>query len=355
MTHSTDITLRPTMATALGRVPQVLADESARDALLALADALPAEFLEGPLGLELRLLGPPTVDFFASAVPRGRAYAALCAALRTPLHAARWKDPVRAADLADVLERWAAAKGALPMVARYLLVEVDAPPSASAALAVPSIFLAPRAPRDRYRPGQPPNAFQQHPEATTVAVAELSGVWPDPGTAQELAAVVHALPDEADLFAVGAMVSRQAGRSMRVAVRRLDPDGIHRVLTVARFPRQADIVASWAAASPVTDRAIAFEVGPGAESRVGLELSPDHDWKEARLEGWPALLDFLVARGLALPERAAGAPALVHPAGDPIWGLAHVKVAADAGGPIPGSKLYVGLITRAALAPVRQP
>lgn len=354
MTETSTPTLRPAMVAALGRVPDVLADATAREGLLAVASAFPASLLAGPLGLELRLMGRPTVDVFASAVPRSEGFGSLVEALQRPLGGTCWADQSRAAGLAEVLQRWASGIGALPTVARYLLVEADAPSTTSAALAVPSIFLAPRAPRDRYLPGQPPNAFQRQPEATTVAVAELSGVWPDPATAQEFAAVADALPEAADVFAVGAMVSRRAGSSMRVAVRRLDPDGIHRVLTVARLPRQADTVAAWAAASPVADRAIAFEVGPGAESRVGLEVSPDHDWKEARLEGWPALLDFVVTQGLATPERAAVVTGLADAAGDPIWGLAHVKIAADAAGPLPGSKLYVGLITRAALPPAQR-
>lgn len=342
-------TLRRTMAAALRRVPDELADDPARAALMAMADALPEDLIEGPLGLEFRLAGPRTVDVFASAVPRRPSFQALCAALRTPLHVTGWEDPARAADLAEVLERWVDGTGALPLVARYLLVEVDAPARPGDALAVPSIFLAPRAPRDVVRPGQPPNAFQQRTEATTVAVAELSGVWPDPGTATAFAAVVDSLPSEADVFAVGAMVSRQAGSSMRVAVRRLDPEGIQRVLTGIGRARQADVIAAWADASPSVEHVIAFEVGPGAEARVGLELSPEHDWKEARLDGWPELLDFLAGTGLARPERLAAVPGLVDADGDPVWGLAHVKVAADGAGPIPASKLYVGFIARGAM------
>ncbi|MDQ1249358.1 MAG: hypothetical protein QG597_3733 [Actinomycetota bacterium] len=343
------VTLLQTMQRALARVPQVLADEPAREALLAMAQMLPAEFLEGPLGLEFRLRGPRTVDFFAAAQPQGPSYQALCTALRQPLGEVGWLDPGRADDLAQVLQRWAAGTGALPAVARYLLVEVDAPAAPSAPVAVPSIFLAPRASRDANRPGQPPNAFQQRTEATTMAVAELSGVWPDPRTAQAFAEVVATLPAEADVFAVGAMVSRQAGSSMRVAIRRIRPEGIHEVLTAAGLAPQAEVVAAWAAGSPVADHAVAFEVGPGAESRVGLELSPSHDWKEARTDEWPALLDYVAQSELAEPDRLAAVPGLIDAVGDPLWGLAHVKFAVDQSGVVPGCKLYVGFIAREAL------
>lgn len=48
--------------------------------------------------------------------------------------------------------RWRAGRSTLQSVARYLRVEVDAPTEPTARLAVPSIFLAPRAPRDVYVP-----------------------------------------------------------------------------------------------------------------------------------------------------------------------------------------------------------
>jgi hypothetical protein len=188
-----------------------------------------------------------------------------------------------------------------------------------------------------------PNAFQARPDLATMAAAELSGVWPDPTTASALADLSEALPDTADVFAVGAMISRDAGASMRVAVRRLTADQTHDVLTRCGFPRQAEVLAGWAGPTSARRRAVAFEIGPGAERRVGLELAPDHDWKQCLLNGWPELLDEIVTAGLADPRRAALVPGLVDADSDPAWGLAHVKIGADDAGLLPGSKLYVGL------------
>lgn len=339
-------TLSATMAAALRRVPASLADDDARSGLMAIADAMPAAMASGPLGLELRLLGPATVDFFAAATPVEPSWAALCRHLRAPSAAAGWRDPARAQDLAGVLERWQAGQGALPAVARYLLVECDAPAQPGAPLAVPSIFLAPRGARDVQRPGMPPNAFHRNVAATITAAAELAGVWPDPTTATALTEVVAALPPDGDIFAVGAMVSRGAGSSIRVAVRRLTAAQIVEVLNVAGRAAQAVVLAAWVESTPTEQFVIAFEVGGGAETRVGLEMSPGHDWREARTDGWPELLDHLVSRGMADPARAADVLELIDADGDPRWGLAHVKIAADVGGLLPVSKVYAGLLDR---------
>ena len=328
---------------ALARLPVALADERARRSLQAVARALPSSLTTGPLGLEIRLAGATAVALFAAAIPGTPAFEALVRALAQPAAASTWAAPDRARDLAAVLDRWPRKEGAIHRVARYLLVEADAPEDPDDAVAVPSIFLAPRAHRDYPRPGQPPNAFHRMVEATVTATAELSGAWPDPAAARALEAVVAAIPPEGDIFAVGAMVSRAAGSSIRVAVRRLGVDGIHAVLRAAGLPREADTLAECARAAPAAKQAVAFEVGPGAERRAGLELSPPHYWEQALLSGWPELLDHLVALGVADADRAAAVPGLVDPRGSPRWGLAHVKVSAVGSGLLPVSKLYVGL------------
>ncbi len=339
-----DADLEAVLDAALTRLEEVLADAQARDGVRAIGRRLPAALVTGPLGLEIRLAGPTLVDVFAAAIPGDPAYTALVHALRSP----GWSDDARAADLADVLDRWVRGDGALPVVARYLLVEADAPErdSTDPRVTAPSIFLAPRGANDRRLPDAPPNAFHRLVDASTVAAAELSGVWPDPATADALRAVVEAIPGEGEIFAVGAMLSRTAGSSMRVAVRRLEPEGMHAVLLAAGLPRQADVIADWARDTCAPQRDLAFEVGPGAEDRVGLELSPLHDWKLASTDGWPELLHELVRVGVADAHRAAVVTSLVQPdrVPGPLWGLAHVKVAANADGRLPVSKLYVGLL-----------
>ena len=136
---------------ALARLPAPLADDRARDGVRAIAARLPRELVTGPIGLEIRLAGPAQVDVFAAAVPRTPGFAGLITALRR----GAWADDGQAGDLAVTLERWQAGEGALPAVARYLLVEADAPPAGDA-VPVPSIFLAPRGANDAGAPGAPP-------------------------------------------------------------------------------------------------------------------------------------------------------------------------------------------------------
>lgn len=331
------------LSAVLSRLPAPLADAPSRAAVMDVAQRLPAALAGGPLGLEVRLAGPTTVDVFAAAIPGTATFAGLIECLSR----GGWADDRRAADLSVVLDRWQQREGALPRVARYLLVEADAPEH-GAAVPVPSIFLAPRNPHDLYTPGMAPNAFAARPDLTTMAAAELSGVWPDPRTADAVGRVNALLPDGADMFAVGAMISRDAGASMRVAVRRLSPDQTHALLVSVGRPRQADLLAERAAGTTGIRQAVAFEVGPGAEHRVGLELAPDHDWKQCSLHGWEELLAEVVELGLADRDRADVVPGLVDGDSEPSWGLAHVKIAADDDGILPGSKLYIGLQHRQA-------
>lgn len=340
------MTLARSVAGVLARLPGCLADEDARRRLMSVAKLLPAGLTRGPLGLELRLAGPTQVDLFGAVAPTDPALPALAAALEEPPGLPGWGRPEAAAQLGETLRRWAAGEGALPAVTRYVLIECDSPAAVGAAIPPPSVFLSPRGSRDVLLADQRPNAFHRSTAATTRATAELSGTWPDPTTAEALQIVVDALPEPGEVFAVGAMVSRDAGTSMRVAVRRVTPDGARSLLRSLGRPAQAEIIADLARRVPAPRHAVAFEVGPGAEQRVGLEVSPPQDWKTCDPSGWPALLDHLVEHGLAAPDRAGEVLGLIDAAGEPLWGLAHVKVAADEAGMLPGAKLYVGLLHR---------
>lgn len=331
--------LRPVLA----RLPAALADPAARRAALQAAAALPATLTSGPLGLELRLAGPHRVDLFASAVPGTAAFQDLIDCLQ--VSPSKWADRAPAADLAAALTRWQDRAGPLPRVARYLLLELDAPAGAGRPK-IPSVFLAPRADRDVLLPRQPPNAFQRYPELSIRAAAELAGIWPDPATAQALSQLIAALPAESDIFAIGAMTSRAAGASLRVAIRRLPDDQVAPVLHAAGFAQYAAAVARLASAAPVANRAIAFDVGPGCEDRVGLELSPGVDWKQASTAGWAELLEYVSSLGVAAPDRIDSVLGLVDATSNPLWGLAHVKVAISTQGLLPIGKLYVGVMHR---------
>ena len=343
-TRGQPTSLAPRVAALLERLPDELAAEEARTRLLGVARRLPDSLSAGPMGLELRLAGPKAVDLFAAATPGSPRYEALIGALRTP----GWADDRRALALAQALASWRSGVGSLPAVARYLWVEADSGADLDAPVAVPSIFVAPRRPRDSTREGMLRNAFRTRPETTTRAAAELGGLWPDPVVAQELVHVSDVLPDEADIFMVGVMISRGSAASVRLVVRYVTPEQIHELLRAIGRPVQAEVIADYCAHTCAQRQAVAFEIGPGAEPRVGLELSPPSDWEQASDVGWPELLAETVHNGLAERDRAAVALGLIEPAGDPLWGLAHVKVAANETGIVPGSKLYVGLLYRSA-------
>ena len=263
-------------------------------------------------------------------------------ALREP----GWADDQRALGLAQALAAWQNGVGSLSAVARYMWLEADAGVELDAPVAVPSIFVAPSRWRDSSREGMLANAFRTRPETTTRAAAELRGLWPDPAVAEELKRVSDVLPDEADIFMVGVMISRGSDASLRLVVRYVTPDQIHELLRTIGRPVQADAMAGYCAHTCAKRQALAFEIGPGAEQRVGLELSPPSDWEQANTLGWPELLEETVRHGMADIDRAAVAMGLIDPVGDPLWGLAHVKVSASEAGMIPGAKLYVGLLHR---------
>ena len=339
-TRGQPTSLAPRVAALLERLPGVFADADARQRLLAVAHRLPDSLYAGPMGLELRLAGPKTVDLFAAAIPGEPRYEAIIGALRAP----GWANDRRARGLADALAAWQNGVGSLPAVARYLWLEADAGEELDAPVAVPSIFIAPRRWRDSSREGMLANAFRTRPETTTRAAAELGGLWPDPAVAEELKRVSDVLPDEADIFMVGVMISRGSDASLRLVARYLTPDQIGALLRAIGRPVQADAIADYCAHTCAKRQALAFEIGPGAEQRVGLELSPPSDWEQANPLGWPELLEETVRNGMADIDRAAVAMGLIDPVGDPLWGLAHVKVAAGEAGLIPGSKLYAGLL-----------
>ena len=343
-TRGQPTSLAPRVAALLERLPAVLADTDARGRLLAVARRLPAALISGPLILEFRLAGPTTVDLSAAVWPGGLGCEALVEALRL----AGWADDRRAEGLADALSAWQRGEGSLPAVARYLWVEADASEDKNARVAVPSIYLSPRGSQGSWHEGARPNAFRARPETTTRAAAELGGLWPDPTVANELELVRNVVPDQADLFMVGVMISRGSDAAIRLVVRYVTPDQVYELLRAIGRPAQAEAIADYCAQTCATRQAVAFEIGPGAEQRVGLELSPTSVWEQAIDLGWPELLAEMVRNGHAQADRAAVAVGLIDPVSDPLWGLAHVKVAAGEAGMFPGAKLYVGVLHRSA-------
>jgi hypothetical protein len=331
------------LPSVIERLPESLIDSNSSAGLRAVFAMLPDTLRAGPIGLELRLSGPSTIDVFASAAPGHVNCDDLITCLRTPLGERGWQDQSRANELAEALERWTSGQGSCSSVARYLLVEADAPADESCPLAVPAIFLSPRGFREDRLPGQPLNAFHRRPDLTTMAAAELHGVWPDPETLSHLERVLAALDGEGELFAVGAMINRDTGSSMRVALKRVPSRSIARVLAVAGLARQGEVLQEIAVSSSAERQAIAFDIGAGAEDRAGLELSPERNWRAASFEGWPRILEELSEWGVLDPERGSALEQLNDAASEPLWGLAHIKVGANSAGLIPVGKAYVGI------------
>jgi hypothetical protein len=324
------------LAAPLGRllsdVPAALLDAEGAARLAAGAWPLPAGLAGGPVGLELRLAGPAHADLFVAAAPAAATGEALLA------WAAGDGRPVLR-PLAQALAEWRAGAGWLAAHATFVLLELDA---ATDPLAPPSVYLAPRGAADAGPVEASRNAFHADPEGLVGVLAALAGVAPDPMAGAELARLLGALPPYAEIFAAGAMLSRASAAAPRIAVRRLWPSGLERILGALDRAWAAELLAPLARQlEPLGCRFIlALDLGADAADLVGLEVHAGRYWTEGRADGWAPVLEALVARGLAEPERAAAALTLPRP-GPPVLGLSHVKVLADPKGLRP-AKLYLG-------------
>jgi hypothetical protein len=148
------------------------------------------------------------------------------------------------------------------------------------------------------------------------------------------------------MFMAGAMLSRTSVRCPRIAVRRLGPEGVGTILTALGQRWAADALVPLATEIGRLGGRFMLDVDIGATERghAGLEIHVGRYWTEGSAEGWAALLDALVALGLAERERVDAAimlPGCKGPGG-PVFGISHVKVAAEAAG-LRAAKLYLGV------------
>jgi hypothetical protein len=329
-----DGSLAGTLATLHRELPRALLDDDGRRRVLEVARTLPLALARRSVGLELRLAGPAHADLIVGARPRAADGLALL----------EWSRAAGLPRLAFALEQWRSGFGWLAWNARYLLLEFDA---ATDVHALPCIHLAPQGAADDGPVAASENAFGADPEGLVRALAALSGTAPDPTAVASLERLLAALPPFAEMFIAGAMLSRSSVRSPRVAVRRLRPCGVAAVLGALGKPEAAERLVplaeelTGAGARLMLD----LDLGVSAPALAGLEVHAGRYWTEGSPEGWAPVLDVLVERGLAEPERATaaiGLPGSRWPGG-PVFGISHAKVGADASGARP-AKLYLGIV-----------
>jgi hypothetical protein len=328
-----DGSLAEALAAIHRAVPQALLDTDGRLRLQEVAHTLPAVLARRPVGLELRLAGDARADLIVSARPREPDGRALLA----------WARAAEMAELALALERWRSGFGWLAWNAEYLLLEFDA---ATDVRAPPCIHLAPRGAANEGPVPVSHNAFSADPAGLVGALAALAGSPPDPAAVESLERLLAGLPPFAEMFIAGSMLSRDSVLSPRVAVRRLRPEGVATILSAMDLPEVAEQLVPLAAEleGAGTRFMLDLDLGDSAPAFAGLEIHTESYWAEGRSEGWARALDVLVAWGLAERERAEAAVGLPGSRGpdEPLYGISHAKVGADAAGPRP-AKLYLGI------------
>jgi hypothetical protein len=326
---------RGSMHAVLGRllpeVPRALLEPEARVDLLLAAEWLPNALSRRNVGLELRLQGPPRGDLFVAARPT--------ASDGLILHDWLVDFPSGAAGarLSLVLSQWRQGLGWFARSCRFVLLEVDASQRVGDSLPPPAVFLIPEAGGDADGAGAR-TAFHRDPEGLVAALAELAGCRPDPAVATELRLLLGLLPERAELFAAGVMLSRATSSAPRIAIRGVRASELAGLLSgLGRFGAAAQLAPLASRLEPhLVDLAVALDLGPLGSDAVGLELYAGDP------SGWSEMLDALVLLGLADRDRvdAAGELARSGPMNGADVRLNHVKLTAVQDRPGP-TKLYV--------------
>jgi hypothetical protein len=300
-------------------VPPALLEREARVDLLVAAERLPRVLSRWNVGLELRLQGPPQGDLFIGALPTAEDGPILQEWLRD------FPGSSAGVRLGLALSQWQRGLGWYARCCRFLLLEVDASRRAGDSLPPPAVFLIPR-----------DDAFRRDPDGLVSALAELGGCPPDAAVAAELRDLLALLPDQAQLFTAGVMLSRPTSAAPRIAVRGLRSDELAPLLSGLGRPGAGALLAPLAVrlAPGLTDLCVAFDLGPGGSDAVGLELYA------ADASSWGSVLNDLAELDLADPDRARAAAELARAGAlDDSARLNHVKLTATAGGLGP-TKLY---------------
>ena len=327
-------TLAETVSALRRDFPSVLLDHPGGDRLLQVAESLPVDLARRRIGFELRLAGPAGADLFAMVWPSAADSRAMLA----------WARRVGADQLAAAIDGWRSGFGWLAWNAEFLLLEFDA---ATEVRDLPCVWVLPRRASNEGRGADArANAFHADPNGLVAVLAALAGTQADETAAADLHGLLDALPPFAEIFAAGAMLSRDSALSPRVVVRRLRPEGLAELLDA--LDRQAAAKALEPLVRELdglgTHFALNLDLGGKAPRVAGLEVHTGRPWTEGSPEGWPAVLEVLVAYGRADPERAEAAAVLPRGRrpGRPALGISHVKVVADGDDLLP-AKVYLGV------------
>lgn len=312
--------------------------------------SLPAVLARQGLGLELRLQGPPLGDLFVAADPQADDGEQLLRALALGPLSGR-PAIVR---LAQTLADWREPDAWLARACAFLLLELDASRTAidpeAGALTPPSVHLAPRGGSNANDGDRPVsgNAFHADPYGLLAALAGISGSPLDHEACFEFKALIEALPADAEIFAAGAMLSRENAQAPRIAIRRLGTGDIKSFLKTIGRESAAGALGRVAkvldAAGP--ELCVALDLGAHKSDVVELEAYAGRDWSGGDLAGWSVLLNRLVRKDFADRQRAHAVLELVHPVGAevPTSGLSHITITVVGKGLAP-AKVRLGCVT----------
>lgn len=190
-----------------------------------------------------------------------------------------------------------------------------------AVLPIPSAFFGSKA----IGAGSPSSA---HRWISEDAVRLLTGQPLPPPVQQRLLACIAALPPQATIFQMGAMLSRQP-TFVRLCINRMDGATMHRYLQQIGWPGDYSAFLSLASelATFVDNLSLNLDLIDSALGpRIGLECGLDDQEDGAT---WARFLDYLVADQLCLPAKRDGLLAYLAPPqeGNGIRrGLHHIKV-----------------------------
>ncbi|BAI74507.1 hypothetical protein AZL_a09760 (plasmid) [Azospirillum sp. B510] len=215
--------------------------------------------------------------------------------------------------LARFVRRWADPGDPLHSRVRNMWVEfdLDRPPERPA---VPSLFIGAE------RLGRGDAAPPEHAWLIG-AVEDLTGLAMDDGRRAGLAACLEALPEGAELFQIGMMLSRPLPL-LRLCATGLPAEAIPAYLDAAGWPGDRNRLRGLLDdLTPLAEHfAVDMDVSTGLHAKLGLECyldaGPDLGVRMT------ALLDRLAADGLCVPAKRAALPAW--------YGLTHEKWRRDA-------------------------
>lgn len=187
--------------------------------------------------------------------------------------------------------RWADPRDALHRAFEHIFFEfdVDGPPET---VPVPSFFLAFA------------NNAQRRIEAADEGMAILRGEPLSSPVRQRLSKCLEVLPPKADLYAVGAMLSRRFN-GVRVDFSHLPPSSVPAYLEAVGWPgdiREVEAMLRWLPPF-YKEVEVALDLTEAVLPRLGVECHVYKGSLTSASAAWGEMLDVLVERGLCLPSK----------------------------------------------------